>query len=700
MELLETSIKALEIANLAADKIPIPGLSTAVGCALSIAKKAKDIKDTRDDCRALAKRVADFVLAVYQQLKNGSSDTGLKEYVTMFLLTRDRIRFVFSRDKIADEVKVLTMRLEDSFRMFMMRAALTIDDSMNTLTSGNLRLMQHIDDSARVVEIVVRDTGEIRTGLSDLTQRVRGSAAFDGNFRLFAHENLAYLEPIGDSAKLHHDMTGRHGDERTLVKVVARSQTGRVFRYRAVVEAAGDLTGTQVVVYEYPDRKSQQFVEAVNLARQSRRHPNLLAMLGYSRPGDPDQVAYIVMEGVWLGRKSFDEDWTCLSAQDPGFEVAVAMASVPLALPSPRQEGHDFYQRLSMVKWLDIPESDLDEMCIEFELGTGGGQTRWKRYQFSCIPVNTTLLIRQLVCALDRLDAASRMMRALPDLSVLQGQYACIGIAQHRAYFTETTITMSAHATEQVYPPLWFFVLQFDGNDGSAHDCNIPSGFWSSEKYPTSVPAGIIFDSTSQFERIAEGVEAPLFTWTQVLGDLVFTTRTKYAPVSIWGIEDELFAFREFQESHHSTGDTYASDSDDSAGDRVATDDSDEDDAEDSDTESLASGSSNEDHVLGVNHESPESDYEDATDAGDDSAEEYYSAEEDEATGLATGLMFIDSMLRTFRKYYVYEGALIGRASRARTVDVVEPLGLLRQSKKLSPLRHYFSSHIHPRMRS
>lgn len=44
-----------------------------------------------------------------------------------------------------------------------------------------------------------------------------------------------------------------------------------------------------------------------------------------------------------------------------------------------RAEGHDFYQRLSMVKWLDIPESDLDEMCIEFELGTGGGQTRWKR---------------------------------------------------------------------------------------------------------------------------------------------------------------------------------------------------------------------------------------------------------------------------------------------------------------------------------
>lgn len=101
--------------------------------------------------------------------------------------------------------------------------------------------------------------------------------------------------------------------------------------------------------------------------------------------------------------------------------------------------------------------------------------------------------------------------------------------------------------------------------------------------------------------------------------------------------EDELLAYREVQESHYTTSDTHASNSGGSGGDSVATDDSDEDDTEDSDAKSLAWSSSNEDHVLGVNHESPESDYENATDAGDDSAEEYYSAEEDEATGLACG---------------------------------------------------------------
>lgn len=103
--------------------------------------------------------------------------------------------------------------------------------------------------------------------------------------------------------------------------------------------------------------------------------------------------------------------------------------------------------------------------------------------------------------------------------------------------------------------------------------------------------------------------------------------------------EDELFGFREFQESHYPTTDTDAHDSDDSGGDGVATDDSisEEDGVGDSGNESLASGSSHNDHVLGVNYESPEADYQDATDAGDDSAEGYHSAEEDEAVGLACG---------------------------------------------------------------
>lgn len=104
-------------------------------------------------------------------------------------------------------------------------------------------------------------------------------------------------------------------------------------------------------------------------------------------------------------------------------------------------------------------------------------------------------------------------------------------------YFTETTVTMCAYAAEQAASPLWFFLLQFDSGDHSAHEGNIPCGFWSSEKDPASVPVDFIFDQTPQFVPIEEGEEAPLFTSTQVLGDLVFTTQTKYASVSISGFD-------------------------------------------------------------------------------------------------------------------------------------------------------------------
>lgn len=52
---------------------------------------------------------------------------------------------------------------------------------MNTLTSGNIRMLQHIDDAARVGEVVLGETGVIRRGLSDLALRIGGSATFDGN---------------------------------------------------------------------------------------------------------------------------------------------------------------------------------------------------------------------------------------------------------------------------------------------------------------------------------------------------------------------------------------------------------------------------------------------------------------------------------------------------------------------------------------
>lgn len=148
--------------------------------------------------------------------------------------------------------------------------------------------MQHIDDSARVGDAVLGETRVIRTDISDLAHRVGGNVTFDGDvkiqvhistrchadtrrcqFRIFTRENIALLEPIVDSHKPWHATTTQRRDESTLVWASSRPRTGRVSRYRGVVEAAGDLTGTKVVVHVYPDQDEQQFVETLKLARRT-----------------------------------------------------------------------------------------------------------------------------------------------------------------------------------------------------------------------------------------------------------------------------------------------------------------------------------------------------------------------------------------------------------------------------------------------
>lgn len=59
----------------------VGGLDSVRGNSLS----TQDIKDTRDACRVLAERAVHFTLAVYQQLKSGGDDAGLKEHVATFI---------------------------------------------------------------------------------------------------------------------------------------------------------------------------------------------------------------------------------------------------------------------------------------------------------------------------------------------------------------------------------------------------------------------------------------------------------------------------------------------------------------------------------------------------------------------------------------------------------------------------------------
>lgn len=51
------------------------------------------------------------------------------------------------------------------------------------LVSANVRVLQHVEDSARVGEIVVEETRGIRVDMSELAQRLSGAIMFDGSVR-------------------------------------------------------------------------------------------------------------------------------------------------------------------------------------------------------------------------------------------------------------------------------------------------------------------------------------------------------------------------------------------------------------------------------------------------------------------------------------------------------------------------------------
>lgn len=95
------------------------------------------------------------------------------------------------------------------------------------------------------------------------------------------------------------------------------------------MEAAGDLTGTKVVVHVYPDQDEQRFVDTLKLAQRTLyvnialsgavpqydicSHPNILSVMGYSRPGGLGQAArYIVTEGTATSISLTTADIRCL----------------------------------------------------------------------------------------------------------------------------------------------------------------------------------------------------------------------------------------------------------------------------------------------------------------------------------------------------------------------------------------------------
>ncbi|EIW51885.1 uncharacterized protein TRAVEDRAFT_54304 [Trametes versicolor FP-101664 SS1] len=703
MSTIDALLMSLRIAKEVSCEIPIPGLSTVLALTVSILEKAKEVKDTREGCRSLAKRAARFSLGVYDQLKECDTDAGsigTRERVTRLLCNLQDIENLMERSRkkrllgflgrhrdIAAEVYRLRDDLEDTIKLFMARnhqiqTGLDIDQKIDVLVNANVRVLQHVEDSARVGEIVVEETRGIRVDMSKLAQHLSGASMFDGSFRYFAREDIDLLDPV-DHGEFH---IPKHQEDKDLLVVSAASQTheiGRVLCYRAVVKASGYLCGRQVVVRTYPKGDDPRFMEAIKSAKRFC-DPYILSVLGYSRPGDMAQIcvaidhletmglyellspAYYWVHGIkrynirsddlvfdpryggrvkwapallkggevsvrsmtsfpavlmsrmgladglraaacasdarvacywflrirksspastsperilwnpwqpaahgpqypigtWVGRNHLRERWSVISSPDNCFHVNTTHERTPLIVAPFSVASHRLDhervnyndEKIAKAEYLHVSDTDLGEMCVDVErLRTDG--MKWKRYQLSCMPLGATLLFRQRVEKSARSAHFSRMVSSLPDVSALE--YKSIGIVDSYISYTETTASRAVHIPEQTVTgptsPLWFFAAQPDGQDPDVlRRGDIPWGFWSSEKDPECVPEGIVFDPTPQYERVDENTLALLSTWTQTIGDLTLTIKTKVAACILRLTADELMALEELR-SHDAT---------------------------------------------------------------------------------------------------------------------------------------------------
>ncbi|OJT07772.1 hypothetical protein TRAPUB_1364 [Trametes pubescens] len=285
-----------------------------------------------------------------------------------------------------------------------------------------------------------------------------------------------------------------------------------------------------------------------------------------------DRPSYTL--GAWLGRTGnhHDGDWAVLCAGASGSQITTSFQE--LRYVAPRQDSPSealpeppylvdydddyFDEKMDLAKLVDVPESDRDEMGVDFVLAMDG--TRWKRYRFSCVPaMDQTIVAHQRINI--RGGPGPRVAQLVP--SSFEVEYNNFGMALQHGYLTETTVTMAAHASESANPrePLWFFVLQFDdSNQGTVRPLSVPCGFWSAEENPASIPADIVLDPTLQFERIGRDSVAPLSTWTQVLEDLSFTIQTKMHTYVLGLGDDEILVLRELQKHRGFTSNAYISD--------------------------------------------------------------------------------------------------------------------------------------------
>ncbi|KAI9065056.1 hypothetical protein FKP32DRAFT_1590950 [Trametes sanguinea] len=298
---MDMLIPVLRGAEQLASAIPVPYLGDAVSVALKLAELVQDVKDTKEECRALADRAVTYTLAIYDALKGcelalDGEKKGADVQQLLGVLTRiqQKMERREKKDKgwkgfvkmiprllgVKAELKELSTELDRALELFHLQRDVLEIERGNVLARVLLHLQQHSQDSAHAHDTIIKEVRLNRTIMQELHKAEEEAMKYQLNKR-----DVELIEELQEDDEITRDTV-----------LCASSEQSTPVWYRGKLRGGGGSPGTVVVVKQY-EKKHDWFMAEVERAKR-RWHPNVTHFVGYCPDENGPFIAYILADHV------------------------------------------------------------------------------------------------------------------------------------------------------------------------------------------------------------------------------------------------------------------------------------------------------------------------------------------------------------------------------------------------------------------
>ncbi|KAJ8472475.1 hypothetical protein ONZ51_g8498 [Trametes cubensis] len=337
---MEHTLSVLRGAKDIAGTLPIPYVDTAVGVALNIIQLAKEVKDAKDECKALAERAAKYTRDIYEQLKtyekalDGQSDTmpleellstlqqieakmaryaGKSEKSTKSGKVFRTIKIIWQRHRIIREISKLTKQLDDAVNLFNTQTLMELEKQAKNSERANAAIIAIGQANQNMlISLVEADKYQIRVQQVELQEELDRSE-------------------LAEDARM------------VTTAEASSSVTQAVTWYRGTLRKDGCARAVLVKRYQ---KKEEDFTTEVAHAKKAW-HPNILQFLGYC----PDTEAPFLVYNLACHVGSFEAMSRAIRGVKKFMWVIDATKQILEGL-------HHLATKSADIKW--TPDSEID----------------------------------------------------------------------------------------------------------------------------------------------------------------------------------------------------------------------------------------------------------------------------------------------------------------------------------------------------